>query len=195
MLEVDTKLIKGNIATEKVLTHAAKGAQAVATPCPHAFHRTGMHFSKPVTVIVAQPFFLPMSHRGAGALNAAGAVLLIRVNRGSFSGELLDLPRQGGWFAISHHPQSSRSALASHRAPHGRTVIGNVPDPPRLFARQRGGSSGSKCSTPFFPHSETSHHFQKPCREGGYRVGGAGRGHEPAVATSRSFGSLTLVPG
>ena len=44
-----------NVASEKPFAHASKHAQEIAAARPDAFHRVGVNFSNPVTIIIAGP--------------------------------------------------------------------------------------------------------------------------------------------
>ena len=92
-----------------------------------------------------------MTDRDLWTLERMIAVVLIGVDQRLGLSEVLDKGTDRIRFSIQRHTQAHLSTLPSQYPQDGRTVIGIRPTTPPFIGAARGGSSGSKCSSPFFP--------------------------------------------
>ncbi len=128
-----------------------KWMQKCSHSSPHPFGRIGMHFANAIAIIVTSPFLDGMTDSGMGTLELVIAVRFIGVDLSIGLGELINMPTEGGTCRIADDAQPHLPALSPNRPDDGGTVVDIGSRPCRLFARRRGGSAGSQCSSPFFP--------------------------------------------
>jgi len=151
VLQVMTKLTNSNIAKEIPLVNAFEGAQEVADIRPHAFNSVAVNLAKPIAIIVTGVFLSTMTNGGSIPLYAVVALILIGVDQCFFTCEALNMSPESNAVRVIDHPQTNLPSFTSHCTQNRRAIIGISATSRCLLARRRGGSWGSKCSSPFFP--------------------------------------------
>ena len=86
---IDCHFMNSDIARQIGFVNASVWAQEIAQSCPAAFVGIDMDFSDTISIVIACPFILSMTHGVAYALQAIVAVVFISVERGFCLGEVL----------------------------------------------------------------------------------------------------------
>jgi hypothetical protein len=62
VLQIDAEFTDRDVASEVALMHPSKGTQKIPHARPSSFDRVGMDFPNAVTIVIAGPFALRMTH-------------------------------------------------------------------------------------------------------------------------------------
>lgn len=154
--------------------NATEGTQEVAHRCPHPFGCVDVHFADTITIVIACPFLLAVTHRRMCANDVVVALPFIGEYHGISQGEGVNVVNQGLFVSVVDHSQACLSTLTADRAHNRRSVI-VVGTMSRSFvspSARRVIRIGVKF-TFFPPRSETSHLFQ---------FAGLAKGHQAAAA-------------
>ena len=113
---IDCHFMNSNIARQMGFVNTSIRTQEIAQSCPTAFVGIDMHFSDTISIVIACPFILSMTHGVAYALQAIVAVVFISVERGFRLGEALYKRTECVALGILHN---TNAHLARFSANHG----------------------------------------------------------------------------
>src|SRR5262245_11945597 len=154
----------GQIMVQILLVDPTKGAQKITCRGPQAFDGVGMDLTDTITIIVARPFFLAMTHRVVSALDFVVALPFIGVTPGVSLGVPMHVLLQRLAIGMGPHPQTTLPTVTSHSPDNGRPIVVVRPVPALLVGAAARWIKRIGVFLPFFPpRSETSHPF--PCRD------------------------------
>lgn len=135
-----------------------KGAQKVPRGGPQTFDCVGVDFSDAIAIIVARPFFLPMTHSVMDPFDLVVAQLFIRMTGGVFCRLSMHGLLQCLAVGSVTDPQVTLPTLAVHRPHNRRPIVGVGAMPALLIGAAARGIKRIGMFLAFFPpRSETSH--------------------------------------
>jgi hypothetical protein len=167
-----------------MLAHATKRSEEISQSCPHAFGRIGVDFKDIIVIIIACPFFAPMSYCGMLALDALIRLIFIGKDMAVWQGKPMNMSDQRFGLCGVNDAQTDLSAGTPDGAQHGRTIIGiRAPSTPFIGSPPRWAVWTNALLT-FFPP-----HFGRVRRS---RLPNQGQA-SPVVNVRRSVESLAAV--
>ena len=120
---IDSHFMNGNIARQIGFVNTSVWAQEIAHSRPTTFVGIDMHFSDTISIVIASPFILSMTHGVAYALQAIVAIVFISVERGFRSGEVLDKRAERITLSVLHNTNTNLTRSSSNHGANWWSII------------------------------------------------------------------------
>jgi len=120
---IDCQFMNSDIARQIGFVNTSVGAQEIAQTCPTAFVGIDMHFSDTISIVIACPFILSMTHGVAYALQAIVAVVFISVERGFRLGEAFYKRAECVALSILHNTNTNLARFSSNHSANWWPII------------------------------------------------------------------------
>jgi len=169
---VDRKLVNGNITGQVLLMNTTERTQEITQPRPATFIGIDVDLPNAISIVIPSPFVLTVTNRMSHPLEFVVAIILIGIQSGFRSGELLHERTQGRPLGVFHHPHPDLTRTPPDDSTNRRPVIGISPSTPALVGSFARRVLRIRMPFAFFPpRSGTFRQFQRPDRQGGFLVG------------------------
>ena len=120
---IDCQFMNSNIARQIGFVNASIRTQEVAQTGPAAFIGIDMHFADTVSIIIACPLVLSMTHSVAYTIQAIVAIVFIGVERGFRLGEALYKRTECLALGILHHTNTHLTRFSTNHGTNWWTII------------------------------------------------------------------------
>lgn len=129
---IDCQFMDSNIARQIGFVNTSVWAQEIAQSCPAAFVGIDVHFSDPISIVIARPFILSMTDGATNALQAIVAVVFIGVECGFCLGEAFYERTECLALSILHDTNTHLARFSTNHRTDRRTIV-FVGAPPTPF--------------------------------------------------------------
>ena len=177
--------MNGNITVQEMLAYATKWSEEISQARPHAFGRIGVDFKDIILIVIACPFFAPMSYCGMLALDALIRLIFICNDMAVWQGKAMNMSDQRFGLCAVNDAQTDLSAGTPHGAQHRRTIIGiGASSTPFIGSPPRRAVWRDALLTFFHPHFGRVRRSRLPNQGQAYRVVNVRRSVESLAAGS-----------